>query len=157
MKLKSVYLFILVILAQVYFPRIFIFNTTITVDLILVLLTIYGLKYKRTYCIVIGFLCGLCQDMISQINLIGAFAMAKSISGYALGTLNNFDKIWSKKIKYAYIFTIYIAHNSIYYYLKLFSLIELSSAIKLIFIQSFISLLLFELVNIFIYKRKLIK
>ena len=157
MRFRFPYLFILIVSAQIYFPRIYIFETTLSIDLLLVLLTIYAFQYKRTYCIIIGFLFGICQDMISQANLIGAFAMAKSISGYALGSLNSFDKIWMKKIKYAYIFAIYMIHNSIYYYLKLFSVIEFLLAIKIIFIQSFVLLILLELVNVFIYNRKLIK
>ena len=109
------------------------------------------------YCIMIGFASGLCQDMITQVNLLGAFAMAKSISGYALGSLYNFEKIWIKRMKYGYILSIYILHNSIYYYLKLFSIADFPSAAKVILLQSFISLALLEAINIIIYDRKLIK
>ena len=157
MSYKSIYLISVILLVQLYFPLIYIYDTTLSIDLVIVLLSVYGIRYKRAHCILLGFFCGLLQDLISQVNLLGAFAIAKSISGYALGSLHNYNTIWKKFFKYIYIFTIYLIHNSIYYYLKLYSLVNLFPAIKLIILQSIISLLLLELINIFIYNKKLIK
>ena len=100
---------------------------------------------------------GLCQDFLFQINLLGAFSISKSISGYGLGVLYNRDKVWGVKVKYFYIFMLYFFHNSIYYYLKLSSLIEFASIFKLILIQSVISLIILELINVLLYGKKLIR
>ena len=155
--MKLVFLVCILYVIQFYFPPIYIFNTTLSVDIILLFLTVYGIKNKRIYCIFLGFLTGLIQDLNTQINLVGAFSIAKTISGYAFGTIYNYEKIWSKHLKFIFIFMVYILHNSIYYYLKLFSLIEFSLIIQLILLQSIISIIILQIVNIFFYNNKLIK
>ena len=157
MKNSSIYLFFIAIFTQIYFPKIYLFSSILSIDFLLILLTIYGLQYKRIYSIILGFAFGLCQDLVMQINLLGAFSIAKSISGYGFGVLYNHDKVWGRKIKYFFIFALYFLHNSIYYYLKLSSWIEFYSIFKFILIQSIILLIILELVNVFLYGRKLIK
>ena len=157
MKFSSIYLFFIAIIAQIYFPKIYLFSTIFSIDFLLILLTVYGLQYKRFYSICLGFLLGLCQDFLFQNNLLGAFSISKSISGYGLVVLYNRDKVWGVKVKYFYIFMLYFFHNSIYYYLKLSSLIEFESIFKLILIQSVISLIILELINVLLYGKKLIR
>ena len=104
----------LVILCQAYFPQITIFNTNFTPDILLVFLTIIAFSWGNVQVIFIGFIIGLCQDFSTQVDLLGMFAFAKSISGYGLLTLTGYSKIWSSIVRYSVLLGIYFIHFLIY-------------------------------------------
>ncbi len=81
------------------------------------------LSYNHICCILmgIGWLRKLIRRLgynITQVELLGVMAFAKSILGYGLGTMALYQSIWSKNFRMFFIFIIYILHFFIYYFIK---------------------------------------
>ena len=100
-NLKRQYLFHLVIFfiilfVQVYFPIINIGKIKVQPDIILLYITIISILYGRFPGIVLGFILGLFQDFITQVELLGVFSLSKPIAAYFIGSIFNHKTIWPK-------------------------------------------------------------
>ena len=101
---------IIVLVVQLFIPIINIGGIEVTPDILIILLTYIGFYYGRFEAILIGFLFGIVQDFSTQLELIGAMSLIKSIIGYCLGTLALYRSIWSKRFRLFIIFLIYSFH-----------------------------------------------
>ena len=109
--LRQIYILFFLIIAQLYIPS-YVFSSDIMLfpDLILIYLVYLSLFYERYHVIIIGFILGLFQDLISQSSLIGLFAFSKTIAGFMLGLLSKYDRVWNNKIKLGYLFFTFQIH-----------------------------------------------
>ena len=128
---------IIVLIVQVFTPVIQFYNLEIIPDLLIIFLVYVGYYYGRFEAIILGFIFGIIQDFITQVELLGVMAFTKSIMGYGLGTMALYQSIWSKNFRMFFIFIIYILHFFIYYFIK-FNGEPVSNIliIKIIFIHS---------------------
>ena len=114
MKIISSYHQVLILLSilllQLYTPKIYLGETIVSPDFLLIYLTYLSMLYSRFSLIIFGFLLGITQDFIAQANLIGLFAFTKSIVGFILGSLKKYEKIWKKNIKILFLFLTYQFH-----------------------------------------------
>ena len=95
------------LLIQIFFPIIYLGDVSFSPDLILIFITYYSILYGRLNAIIMGFILGFLQDLTSHVNLIGLYALIKSVSGYLLGTVFFFGSIWSAQVKRLVIFCSY--------------------------------------------------
>ena len=116
------FLAIIVLVLQIFIPVININGLEITPDILIIFLTYIGYYYGRLETIIIGFLLGLIQDFVTQYELIGIMAFVKSLIGYGLGTMALYRSIWHRNLRIIFIFSLYILHFYIYYYIKLNSI-----------------------------------
>ena len=109
--LRQIYILFFLIIAQLYIPS-YVFSSDIMLfpDLILIYLVYLSFFYERYHVIIIGFILGLFQDLISQSSLIGLFAFSKTIAGFMLGLLSKYDRVWNNKIKLGYLFFTFQIH-----------------------------------------------
>ena len=129
-----------VLIGQIFIP-VFNFNKLdIVADILIIFLTYIGFYYGRFYTIIIGFIFGITQDLITQIDLLGAMALTKSAIGFGLGTLALYRNIWSSKSKMLFIFLMYLLHFLIFYFIKFNGVsIPISISIQIIIIHSLLS------------------
>ena len=108
---NHIYILFFILLFQFYVPSIvFSNNMMLFPDLLLIYLVYASTLYDRHYVILIGFTIGLFQDFVSQSNLLGLFAFTKTISGFLLGILSKYDKVWNNRIKFLFLFLIFQIH-----------------------------------------------
>ena len=147
-RLKLVLIAIIIIFFQLFIPVINISGIEFTPDLLIILLTYIGYYYGRLDAIIIGFLFGLIQDLITQFELIGIMAFIKSMTGYCLGTLALYQGIWSRGYRILFIAIIFSFHFYLYQFVKLNGTsISNFLFIKIIFFQvllPFVILLIFD-------------
>jgi rod shape-determining protein MreD len=152
---KIVVAALLTLLIQIYFPVVYIGEVSFSPDLVLILITYLSILYGRLNTIIMGFILGLLQDLTSHVNLIGLYALTKSVSGYLLGTIFLFESIWSVQVKRLVIFGSYFIHFLIYFYFVTNDSISIGQLILLSLLQSIVSYLIFELVNKFIFRKRI--
>tara|TARA_Y100001970_G_C14039470_1_gene752905 strand:- start:182 stop:676 length:495 start_codon:yes stop_codon:yes gene_type:complete len=142
----------LIFVIQIFIPKIYLgLDLYITPDIILIYMVYLSSIYSRYHIILFGFCLGLLQDIISQINLFGLFAFNKTISGYILGTIGLYDKIWNNQVKILFIFCAFFIHFFIAYYMMYDrTLTPFVYIFRYAFLQSFISIALVLIVNRFI-------
>ena len=144
----------LVLIFQAFSPSIYIGRDIYIIpDIILVYLAYlsFSIIHERFYLVIIGFLLGFSQDLISQVNLIGLFAFSKTIVAFLLGTISLYDKIWSKHIKILVIFLIFFVHSFLSYYMMYDRLLTPFGFIfKYSLIQSLLTIVLVYVVDKFI-------
>ena len=146
-----------VIVLQSILPAIRIQDNSLTPDLFLLLITYFALNHGRYLTIIIGFILGTLQDFTTQSGLLGVYGFVKSLSGFSLGTIYNYRVVWSKSVKYGFIFSCYIFHFMIYYYVVLTGTANsLAFGLKLILIHSIISIILIWIVDKFLFNSKLV-
>lgn len=116
---KFILIILGVILLQMVFPSIYYNNFKISPDFMLLLLTYLAFRMDRFSCVIIGFILGILQDTISQIELFGIYAFIKSCMGFALGSLRGIVNIWPKSFIFILILTTYLLHFAFYYFIKL--------------------------------------
>ena len=92
--LQIVVMTIVVMCIQIFIPAF----------ILIIFLTYIGFYYGRFYVIILGFLIGISQDFITQVELMGAMAFTKSAIGFGLGTLALYRNIWSGNIRMLFIF-----------------------------------------------------
>ena len=160
-NLKRQYLFHLVVFfiilfVQVYFPIINIGKIKVQPDIILLYITIISILYGRFPGIVLGFILGLFQDFITQVELLGVFSLSKPIAAYFIGSIFNHKTIWPKKIQHSIILASYVTHFFIYFYLFSRTIFDLYYLSIFIFVHSLIVFVLFLLFNNLVYKNKLL-
>ena len=119
---------IVVMCIQIFIPAFNFHHLVIVPDILIIFLTYIGFYYGRFYVIILGFLIGISQDFITQVELMGAMAFTKSAIGFGLGTLALYRSIWSGNIRMLFIFLLYNLHFLVYYFIK-FSGVPISSSI----------------------------
>ena len=88
-------LIVVVLSGQIFIPAFCFNDLDIVADILIIFLTYLGFYYGRFYAIILGFIFGITQDFINQIELLGAMALTKSVIGFGLGTLALYRNIWS--------------------------------------------------------------
>ena len=126
--LQIVVMTIVVMCIQIFIPAFNFYHLVIVPDILIIFLTYIGFYYGRFYVIILGFLIGISQDFITQVELMGAMAFTKSAIGFGLGTLALYRSIWSGNIRMLFIFLLYNLHFLVYYFIK-FSGVPISSTI----------------------------
>ena len=126
--LQIVVMTIVVMCIQIFIPAFNFHHLVIVPDILIIFLTYIGFYYGRFYVIILGFLIGISQDFITQVELMGAMAFTKSAIGFGLGTLTLYRNIWSRNIRMLFIFLLYNLHFLVYYFIK-FSGVPISSSI----------------------------
>ncbi len=126
--LQIVVMTIVVMCIQIFIPAFNFYHLVIVPDILIIFLTYIGFYYGRFYVIILGFLIGISQDFITQVELMGAMAFTKSAIGFGLGTLALYRSIWSGNIRMLFIFLLYNLHFLVYYFIK-FSGVPISSSI----------------------------
>ncbi len=117
--IKYTLIIIGVIAFQIFFPSVYYLNYKISPDFMLLMLTFIAFRINRYNCIILGFLIGLLQDTITQIELFGIYAFIKPITVFAICSMRNVIKIWPKSIILILISLSYLLHFTLYYYIKL--------------------------------------
>ena len=148
----SLILLALILIIQAFIPKIYLgLNIYIVPDIILVYMVYLSLIHERYYMIILGFILGFLQDLISQISLMGLFAFNKAIIGYILGTISLYNKVWNNYLKVFFIFCTFFIHFFIAYYMMYDrSITPFIHIFKYSFLQSFILILLVWATNRFI-------
>jgi len=138
--LQIVIMTIVVMCIQIFIPAFNFYNLVIVPDILIIFLTYIGFYYGRIYVIILGFLIGISQDFITQVELMGAMAFTKSAIGFGLGTLALYRNIWSGNIRMLFIFLLYNLHFLVFYFIN-FSGVPISSSIyiQVVLIHSLLS------------------
>ena len=139
---------IITIIVQILIPVINIDGLILIPDILIIFLVYVGYYYGRFESVIIGFVFGFIQDLVTQFELIGIMAFIKSIIGYFLGTMALYHSVWRTEYRIIFIFIIFSIHFYLYEFVKLNST-PVSSLlfIKIIFLQtvvSFLILLIFD-------------
>ncbi len=100
-------------LAQIYLAQLLQIGD-VRPDFVLVFLVFISARYGRVPGILFGFGAGLLQDLSGSLSVLGANALAKSIVGYALGTLNGTLTVWTPRVVNLYIYSTLLGHAVIY-------------------------------------------
>ena len=116
--IKVILLIVVALFIQIFIPAFSFNDLDIVADILIIFLTYFGFYYGRFYTIILGFIFGITQDLITQIDLLGAMALTKSAIGFGLGTLALYRNIWSVKSRMLFIFMIYFLHFLIFYFIK---------------------------------------
>lgn len=111
--LKIIPVFVGVMLAQLYLAELLALGD-IRPDFILVFLVFLSARYGRITGILLGFSAGLLQDLTGSLSVLGASALAKSVVGYTVGTLNGTMTVWTPRIINLYIYGTLLGHAAIY-------------------------------------------
>ena len=151
------FLFLLgVIITQAYFPIIYIGSIIISPDITLVYISIMAILFGRFTIIFLAFFLGLAQDLISQVALIGLFSFIKSLSAYFIGSINLHKSVWNRNIKYIVLMATYFIHFFLYFYIVINDALSWYMILQYSIFQSIFTLAIFWILNIFIFRRKLI-
>jgi len=138
-----------VLIIQLYIPAFSLNDLDIIADILIIFLTYMGFNYGRFYTIILGFIFGITQDLITQIDLLGAMALTKSAIGFGLGTLILYRNIWSAKSRMLFIFLMYLLHFMIFYFIKFNGVsVPISISIQVISIHSFLSFIILLVMDI---------
>ena len=138
--LQIIVMTIVVMCIQIFIPAFNFYHLVIVPDILIIFLTYIGFYYGRFYVIILGFLMGISQDFITQVELMGAMAFTKSAIGFGLGTLVLYRNIWSRNIRMLFIFLLYNLHFLVFYFIN-FSGVPISSSIyiQVVLIHSLLS------------------
>ena len=135
--IQIIFLSFIIVVLQIFIPSIIVKNLEITPDLLIIFLVYIGYYYGRFETVIIGFLFGFAQDLLTQLELIGVMTFSKSLVGYLLGTTALYRNIWNKNFRLFFIFILFILHFFIYYYIKLNGInIALGLFVTIIIFQS---------------------
>ena len=119
--IKVAAIFIVAMLVQIHLAELLTIGQ-IRPDFVLVLLVFVSARYGRMAGILFGFGSGLIQDYYGSLEVLGANALAKSIVGYTLGTLNGAQTVWTPRIVNIYIYGALFGHALIYQIVMSFGL-----------------------------------
>ena len=133
---------------QMFIPAFNFYKLVIIPDVLIIFLTYIGFYYGRFYVIILGFLLGISQDFITQVELMGAMAFTKSAVGFGLGTLVLYRNVWSGNVRMLFIFLMYNLHFLIYYFIK-FNGVPISLAVNFqaILIHSLLSIVILIVID----------
>ena len=142
---------IALIIAQLLVPRIYILETSMSFDLLLIYLTYLSTHNSRFFLVFLGFFLGLIQDIITQYELLGLFAITKTSLGFILGTFNNYNRIWNRNIKVFFLFLAYLFHFLMAsYFMFDRSMTPIYYIFQIALIQTFWTFLILYIINRFI-------
>ena len=146
--IKVILLIVVVLCMQIFIPAFSFNDLDIVADILIIFLTYFGFYYGRFYTIMLGFIFGITQDLITQIDLLGAMALTKSAIGFGLGTLALYRNLWHIKSKMLFIFLMYFLHFLIFYFIKFNGVyIPISVSIQIIIMHSLLSYLILCLIE----------
>jgi rod shape-determining protein MreD len=111
--LRIIIILMSVFLAQVYLAQMM-QVWDIRPDFVLILLVFVSARYGRISGILFGFTAGLLQDAMGSLSVLGANALAKSVVGYTLGTLNGTLAVWTPRVVNIYVYGTLLGHAIIY-------------------------------------------
>ena len=138
------------IFMQTYLPRVYISeNFIISLDLFLIYITILVLLYETSYVIILSFIFALLQDFLILVGVIGLCSFIKPICVYFVGVIKKTNHLWKRRFKYSYLFTIYLFHYIVYYYVSVNS--PDFSVISVGVLHSIVTLIIVLLVEKLIY------
>ncbi len=148
----------LVLFIQILIPAITFYSLRVVPDILIIFICYIGFYYGRFYAIIVGFILGFSQDLITQLELMGAMAFTKSVLGFGLGSLNLYPNIWSRGFKLFFIFIVYCLHFFIFYFIK-FNGLKIDSLIvaKIIIINSLISFFMLIVIDKIVFDSALVK
>ena len=139
---------LVVLFIQVFIPSFNFYNLVIIPDILIIFLTYMGIYYGRFYVIILGFIIGILQDLITQVELMGAMAFTKSAIGYGLGTLALYRNIWSLKSRLLIIFLLYNFHFLIFFFINFRGLpISSSFYFQVVLFHSFLSFIILIVID----------
>ena len=145
---KVIFLTVLILTLQIFIPTFSFYNQSITVDLLLIYLTCIGYYYGRLYAIIIGFIFGIAQDIITQWNLLGVITLAKSVTAYGFGTLILYRNVWSKSTKSIFIFLVFLIHYCMIYFFYFNGInISVSIPLKIILLNSTLNFIILFIID----------
>ena len=146
--LQIIVMTIVVMGIQMFIPAFNFYKLVIIPDVLIIFLTYIGFYYGRFYVIILGFILGISQDFITQVELMGAMAFTKSAVGFGLGTLVLYRNVWSGTMRMLFIFLMYNLHFLIYYFIK-FNGVSISLAVyfQAILIHSLLSIIILIVVD----------
>jgi len=131
---------VVILIGQIFIPAFSFHKLKIVPDILIIYLTYIGFYHGRFYAIILGFIFGITQDFITQVELLGAMAFTKSALGFGLGTLALYRNIWPKHIRLLFIFLMYLLHFLIYFFIKFNGVhISISVYMQVIVIHSLLS------------------
>jgi rod shape-determining protein MreD len=111
--LKIAGIFLATMVVQIYVAH-YMAIGAVRPDFVLVFLVFISARYGRTWGILAGFMAGLLQDATGSLSVLGANALAKSVVGYILGTLNGTLAVWTPRVVNLYIYGTLFGHAIIY-------------------------------------------
>jgi len=156
--IQIIFLSFIIVVLQIFIPSIIVKNLEITPDLLIIFLVYIGYYYGRFETVIIGFLFGFVQDLLTQLELIGVMTFSKSLVGYLLGTTALYRNIWNKNFRLFFIFILFILHFFIYYYIKLNGInIALGLFITIIIFQSSLCYIILLIIDKIIMNNSLSK
>ena len=146
--IKVILLIVVILCVQIFIPSFSFNDIDIVADILIIFLTYMGFYYGRFYTIILGFIFGITQDLITQIDLLGTMALTKSAIGFGLGTLALYRNIWPARSKMLFIFLMYFLHFLIFYFIK-FNGASIPSAISIqvIIIHTLLSYLILFIIE----------
>ena len=155
-SIQIIIMTIVVMCIQIFIPAFNFYKLVIVPDILIIFLTYIGFYYGRFYVIILGFLFGLSQDFITQVELMGAMAFTKSAIGFGLGTLALYRNIWSGNIRMLFIFLLYNLHFLVFYFIN-FSGVPISSSIyiQVVLIHSLLSFAILFVVDKSFFNNKI--
>ena len=137
-----------VLIVQIFIPAFNFNNLDIIADIMIIFLSYMGFFYGRFYTIILGFIFGITQDLITQIDLLGAMALSKSAIGFGLGTLALYRNIWSIKSRMLFILLMYFLHFLIFYFIKFNGVsISILISIQIVIIHTLLSYLILFIIE----------
>ena len=146
--IQIILLSVVVLMVQIFIPTFSFNNLDIVADILIIFLTYIGFYYGRFYTIIIAFIFGITQDLITQVDLLGAMAFTKSAIGFGLGTLALYRNIWSVKSRMLFIFLMYFLHFLLFYLIKFNGVfLPISISIQVIIIHSLLSYIILFLIE----------
>ena len=146
--IKIILLIVVVLCVQIFIPAFSLNGLDIIADILIIFLTYMGFYYGRFYTIILGFIFGITQDLITQVDLLGAMAFTKSAIGFGLGTLALYRNIWSVKSRMLFIFLMYFLHFLLFYLIKFNGVfLPISISIQVIIIHSLLSYLILFIIE----------
>ena len=145
----NILLCFLVVLMQAYAPKVFVTsNVKVGLDFLLVLITFFVLLKKTYYVIFLGFIFGLLQDFMINVEAIGLCSFIKSLSVYYLSKIKLNNNLWTRSFKFFYIFLVYFLHFFIYYSI-------INTEISFLFIYLSILHAFFAIVIFYVFEKTL--
>ena len=146
--IKVILLIVVILYVQFFIPAFSFNNLDIVADILIIFLTYIGFYYGRFYTFLLGFIFGITQDFITQIDLLGAMALTKSAIGFGLGTLALYRNILPIKSKMLFIFLMYFLHFLIFYFIKFNGVsIPIAISIQVITIHTLLSYLILFIIE----------
>lgn len=145
---NKIILCVFAVIMQFYFPTIFMGGFHLTPDILLIFITYIAMDENKKIIMIFGFILGLMQDLVTQTDLMGAFTFSKTLIAYCISYLYDYRKIWTREIKFIFIFSMYLLSFLISAYFVLDRSISfINILIYYSLVQSILSFALFYLVN----------